>query len=125
MHSRWIGAGVAALAAVTGCKPPPESRYQPDAAAVASGKRLIEETGCGACHEIPGIAWPRGRLGPSLMGFDDVGLIGGALPAKPGALAAFIRNAPAARPGSTMPPMPLTELQAADVAAYLYGAGGD
>ena len=36
-------------------------------------------------------------------------------------LAAFVRDAPEAKPGSTMPAMPLTRDESFDVAAYLYG----
>lgn len=92
---------------------------------MARGKRLIAQTGCGACHEIPGIEWPRGRLGPSLVGYDDVGLIAGSQPAKISTLAAFIRRPRSVRPDSTMPAMPLDDAQARAIAAYLYGAGDD
>ena len=84
----------------------------------------IERAGCGACHEIPGLNWPGGRLGPSLAGFDDIGLIAGAVPNTAQNLAAFIRNAPAVKPGSTMPPMPVSEDEARAIAAYLYGLNG-
>ncbi len=112
---------VAALLKVAACKPPPDDRVMPSADAVERGKDVIERVSCGSCHVIPGIDWPRGRAGPSLEGFDDVGLIAGALPNTPGNLAAFVRDAPATKPGSTMPPMPISAAEAQDVAAYLYG----
>ena len=122
-------AGIAAWVVIGGlpaaCQSPGENRRAPDADAEARGLALIESVGCGACHDIPGVDWPKGRLGPSLVGFSDVGLIAGALPNRPGTLAAFIRNAPSVKPGSTMPPMPLTDSEAADVAAYLYGIDRD
>ncbi len=125
-----LAAVAIAGAALTGaCKPPPEERQVGDADArtisPARGLRAIERAGCGACHEIAGLGWPRGRIGPSLEGFDDVGLIAGALPNTPANLAAFIRNAPAVKPGSTMPPMPVTPDEARDIAAYLYGSSHD
>lgn len=113
--------GCVALAAA--CKPPPETRYQFEAAAIERGRAAVERVGCAACHEIAGVAWPKGRTGPSLIGFDDVGVIAGALPNSPANLAAFVRNAPAAKPGSTMPAMPLSPAEARDVAAFLLGAG--
>lgn len=64
-------------------------------------------------------------MGPSLVGFDDNGPIAGALPNTAQNLALFVRNAPAAKPGSTMPAMPLTQQEARDVAAYLYGLDDD
>ena len=126
---QWRSVGVVAWAVIGGllaaCKPPGETRRVPEGSAEARVLALIESAGCGACHEIPGVEWPQGELGPSLAGFDDVGLIAGALPNRPGTLAAFIRDAPSVKPGSTMPPMPLSESQAADIAAYLYGIDRD
>jgi mono/diheme cytochrome c family protein len=121
---KWVWL-MAAISALAGCRAPPEGRKVTDDAAKQRGLALIKETGCGACHEIPGVDWPRGKLGPSLVGFDDTGLIAGALPHTAGTLAAFVRNAPAVKPGSTMPQMPITESEAADIAAYLYGVGND
>lgn len=112
---------LAGLALAAACKQPPDTRVTPDAGAVERGRQAIERVGCGACHEIPDIAWPKGGMGPSLVGFDDAGPIAGALPNTPANLAAFVRNAPAAKPGTTMPAMPLSREEARAVAAYLYG----
>lgn len=112
---------LACLLAVAGCKQPPSTRYQFDPEVREQGRMVIERAGCGACHAIPGIAWPKGRTGPSLVGFDDVGPIAGALPNTPDNLARFVRDAPAAKPGSTMPAMPIDAAEAQAVAAYLYG----
>ena len=112
-----LAAGAAIL---TACKEVPGPRYVRSGADAERGLALIEEVACGSCHEIPGVSWPKGRMGPSLVGFDDIGLIAGALPNTPENLAQFVRNAPEAKPGSTMPPMPVTEEQARDIAAYLY-----
>jgi mono/diheme cytochrome c family protein len=105
---------------LSACKAPPEPRYQPETATKEHGLAAIERAGCGGCHEIPGIEWPKGRLGPSLRGFDDVGLIAGAVPNTADNLSAFVRNAPAVKRGSTMPPIPLNEEEARAIAAYLY-----
>jgi len=112
---------LAGIALLSACKQPPDPRYSPEADTSHAGLLAIERSGCGACHEIPGVDWPRGRLGPSLVGFDDIGLIAGAVPNTAQNLAAFVRNAPAVKPGSTMPPVPLTEEEARAIAAYLYG----
>lgn len=103
------------------CKQPPGPRHVPDPEAAQRGLTIIERVGCAACHEIPGVSWPQGRTGPSLAHFDDIGPIAGALPNTHENLAAFVRNAPRAKPGSPMPPMPITEQEARDVASYLYG----
>lgn len=101
------------------CKPVPDSRYMFEAGAAERGRAAIERVQCGACHVIPGFDWPNGRLGPSLEGFDQQGLVAGVLPNNPGNLAAFVRDAPAVKPRSAMPAMPLTETEARDIAAYL------
>lgn len=116
---------IALVLAVAACKQPPASRHVPEPDAAARGLAAIERAGCGACHEIPGLFWPKGRTGPSLIGFDDIGPIAGALPNTPENLVAFVRDAPRAKPGSSMPAMPLTEDEARDVAAYLYGLNDD
>ncbi|RAK52190.1 c-type cytochrome [Phenylobacterium deserti] len=84
------------------------------------GRVVVERVGCGSCHVIPGVRWPAGRVGPSLDGFGQQALIAGRFPNQPEVLALWVRNAPALSPGTGMPPMPLTEQEARDVAAYLY-----
>ena len=84
------------------------------------GLTIIDRTGCGACHSIPGVDWPRGSIGPDLAGFGGRTLIAGSVPNRPDLLAAYVRDAPAVDPGSGMPSMPLSEEESRDVAAYLY-----
>lgn len=84
------------------------------------GRELIRQVGCAACHDIPGIDWPKGTVGPALSGFADQSLIAGRARNRPAILAQFVRNAPAVVPGSAMPSMPLTPEESRDVAAYLY-----
>ena len=84
------------------------------------GRMLIERVGCAACHDIPGVRGPRGRVGPPLDGFAERALIGGRIPNQPELLALWVRDAPSLAPGTGMPPMPLTEQEARHVAAYLY-----
>lgn len=112
-------------AATAGCKPPPEGRHDLDPAAVSRGRAVVAAAGCAACHAFPDIDWPKGRAGPDLTAFDGRGPIAGALPNTPANLAAFVRNAPATKPGSTMPAMPVSPSEAQDVAAYLYGISDD
>ncbi|MEJ7777262.1 MAG: c-type cytochrome [Sphingomicrobium sp.] len=111
------------LLLATACKPPPEQRPVMPAADAARGKQAIERVGCGSCHAIEGIAWPKGAIGPPLDGLAGRAAIAGRVPNRPDLLAAFIRNAPAVAPGTTMPAMPLNEQESRDVAAYLYEIG--
>ncbi|MNI17968.1 Cytochrome c oxidase subunit 2 precursor [compost metagenome] len=91
----------------------------------AEGLRLIRKHGCGACHAIPGAAWPEGRTGGSLAGVGARPMIAGRLPNQPAVMAAFVRDAPSLLPDTGMPPMPLSEAEARDVAAYLYTLDDD
>lgn len=84
------------------------------------GLALIERHGCAACHAIPGVRWPQGRTGGNLAGVGARPMIAGRLPNQPEVMAAFVRDAPALLPDTGMPPMPLTDAEARDVAAYLY-----
>jgi mono/diheme cytochrome c family protein len=83
------------------------------------GLTLIQNQGCGACHQIPGVAWPRGEVGGSLAGFADRALIAGRHPNQPEVLVRWLRDPPALSPDTAMPASNLTEPQARDIAAYL------
>ena len=86
----------------------------------ARGLEIAREVGCAACHETPGIAWPRGSAGPSLDGFGDSPLIAGRFPNQPDQLVRWVRDAPSMAPETGMPATPITEAEARDVAAWLY-----
>ena len=86
----------------------------------AAGREAVRRAGCASCHTFPDIAWPRGTVAPPLGNFANRTLIAGELPNRPDVLAAFVRNAPALLPGTTMPAMPISERESRDVAAYLY-----
>ena len=113
-------ASVPLLVALCGCEKPPEQQHFVPQASVERGKAAIERAGCGACHTIPGVSWPQGKVGPSLSGFGRQTLIAGRVANRPDTLADFVRNAPAVVPGTAMPPMPLTPQESRDVAAFLY-----
>lgn len=114
-----ISAIAPVMLGLAACGASPVDRDPPAADAVARGKDAIVEAGCAACHVIPGISWPRGRVGPPLDDFGDRTLIAGRFPNRSDILAAFLRDAPALAPESAMPPMPLSEGEARDAAAYL------
>ena len=115
-----LAAAAAATLLVCGCQDV-DIDPQPMAGADAGGgRRTIERVGCGACHQIPGVAWPQGRVGPSLDGFAEQALIGGRFPNQPEVLARWVRDAPSLAPQTGMPAVPITEQEARDVAAYLY-----
>lgn len=107
------------LGLVSACAGETPDRPPVGGADPARGLTVIRAAGCAACHQIPGVSWPEGAVGPPLEGFGDRSLIAGRLPNQPEPLAAFIRNAPAFVPDGGMPPMPITEQEARDAAAYL------
>lgn len=86
----------------------------------ARGMAVMERVGCAACHRIPGVAWPQGSVGGALDGFAQRSLIAGRLPNQPDTLVQWLRDPPSLSPETGMPPMPITDAEARDVAAYLY-----
>lgn len=123
MHGEgvWKRAGsMAILGLVAACGDPGVEGKAMPGADPARGRALVARAGCGACHAIPGVDWPQGRVGPPLQGFADRALIAGRIPNEPSALTRWVRNAPEMDHASAMPPMPLSEQEARDVAAFLY-----
>lgn len=119
-RAAWrAGASIIAGATLVGCNAPGPGTAAIPGADPARGRELVQAVGCGACHEIPGVRGPRGRIGPPLGGFGDRTLIAGQFPNAPDTLALWVRDAPALSPATGMPPMPLDEAEARDVAAFL------
>jgi mono/diheme cytochrome c family protein len=119
MSTKRACAALLPLISVAACEMPPEDRHAMPQADPERGRIIMNRTGCGSCHRLPGV-WPKGTVGPSLGDFAQQTLIAGRLPNRAGVLAGYVRNAPAFAPGSGMPAMPLTDNEARDVAAYLY-----
>jgi len=86
----------------------------------AQGKRLIEFYGCGACHEIGGIATANGHVGPPLHGLAGRDTIAGKLSNTQTNLVHWIMNPQKIVPGNDMPELGITDAQARNIAAYLY-----
>jgi cytochrome c len=86
----------------------------------AQGKLLLRQFGCGTCHEIPGVADARGRVGPPLEGVATRIYLGGVLPNTPENMAAFIRKPQGFAPRTAMPDLGVTEPHARDMVAYLW-----
>ena len=109
---------VAAILALllAACAPEPASAPGGD---VENGRLLLRQFGCGSCHEIPGVATARGKVGPPLAGVATRVYIAGVLPNTPESMAAFIRSPQSAHPNTAMPDLGVTEAHARDMAAYL------
>ncbi|WP_018260582.1 c-type cytochrome [Methylobacterium sp. WSM2598] len=76
--------------------------------------------GCAGCHEIPGLAGPRGRVGPPLGSVAERVYIGGVVTNTPENLVRWIVDPRALDPRTAMPVTGISEAQARDIAAYLY-----
>ena len=87
----------------------------------ARGEQVIRAYGCGTCHTIDGVPGANGLVGPPLSDFTARGYIAGSLTNTPDNLVRWIMNPQSIEPGTAMPNLSLTEGQARDVAAYLYG----
>jgi cytochrome c len=86
----------------------------------ANGKLLLRQFGCGGCHEIPGVAAAKGRVGPPLAGVATRVYLAGVLPNTPENMLAFIRAPRKFEPKTAMPELGVTEQHARDMVAYLY-----
>lgn len=84
-----------------------------------NGRLLLRQFGCGTCHEIPGVAAAKGRVGPPLEGVASRIYLGGVLPNTPDNMAAFIRKPQRFAPRTAMPDLGVTEPHARDMVAYL------
>lgn len=84
--------------------------HVPGAPHLSNGRRLLAETGCASCHEIPGVTVTR-PFGPSL---DDVGA-----KLREDDLATWIANPRAVNPAAKMPHFRLGEGEAEALAAFL------
>jgi cytochrome c len=84
------------------------------------GKEAIQRYGCTACHNIPGVAGPRGMVGPPLDHLAKRQALAERLPNTPETMIRWLQNPQALDPQSTMPNLGVTPDDARDLAAYLY-----
>jgi cytochrome c oxidase subunit 2 len=84
----------------------------------ATGKTLFETNACVGCHTVRGVS--TGILGPDLTHFGSRRtLAAGMFPNTPEHLVAWVRNAPALKPGVKMPPFAFSDEQARALSVYL------
>jgi cytochrome c1 len=128
MRRPGLGGAVVAVAvavAVGGLAPAcrGDARSRPPSVAFgdpAKGGQAIVEYGCGSCHVIPGIRSADSLVGPPLTGFGRRSFVAGSLPNSAENLARWIQDPLSIRPGTAMPDLGVTEVQARDIAAYLH-----
>ena len=83
------------------------------------GKLALQQYACAACHVIPGVIAPAGRVGPPLAGMNARSIIAGLSANTPENMIEWIRHPEKVSPGTAMPDMGVTDQDARDMAAYL------
>ncbi|MDQ2802157.1 MAG: c-type cytochrome [Pseudomonadota bacterium] len=105
-----------------GCGPSaPKPERSNEISDTEAGAIWISRSGCGSCHQIPGIMHATGLVGPPLIHFSKRTMIAGYLPNTRQNLVHWIQHPQQIAPSNAMPDAGLTERQARDIAAYLYG----
>jgi cytochrome c1 len=84
------------------------------------GARLIQQYGCGSCHTVPGVDRADGLVGPPLTRFGARSYIAGELPNNADNLRRWIQDPQSVEPGTAMPNLGVSEIDARDIAAYLF-----
>ena len=109
----WVT--VAACASATPPPQPESGAGRPD-----RGAALIAQYGCGSCHTVPGVDRANGLVGPPLTRFGARSYIAGELPNNADNLQRWISDPQSIEPGTAMPDLGVTAIDARDIAAYLY-----
>lgn len=120
----WL-AGLGTALVVVGCSTP--GSHVPAAESHQGdpdrGAKLIAQYGCGSCHEVPGVNGANGLVGPPLTAFGKRSYIAGQLPNNAANLQRWIEDPQAVEPGTAMPNLGVTSIDARDIAAYLLSLG--
>jgi len=88
-------------------------------AAERSVPDAMRQYGCPACHVIPGVPGARGQVGPSLAGVGQRSYLAGTLPNTPDTFESWIMHPQHLRPGTAMPEMGVTPVDARRIMEFL------
>jgi cytochrome c2 len=91
----------------------------------ASGRRLIADYGCGACHMVDGVRGARGMVGPPLRDLAQRTTLAGQIPNTPANMLQWLLDPPSLVPSTAMPAVGLTLAEARDIGAFLYSQGAE
>lgn len=109
------------LFAVSACTPPATARTRGFAIGDPErGLALMQDYGCNACHVIPGVRGPKAWVGPPLNAWAKRHYIAGSLANTPENLQLWLQRPQEVEPGTAMPNLNVTEIDAQDMSAYLY-----
>lgn len=84
------------------------------------GRVAIDRYGCGGCHTIPGVRGADALVGPNLDRVASRTYIAGVLQNTPDNMVTWVQNPPGVDPKTAMPNLRVTDLDARDIASYLY-----
>ncbi|HEY5106764.1 MAG TPA: c-type cytochrome [Caulobacteraceae bacterium] len=116
-----IALAIVCAAPLSACvRRPAEPRWAKFGGDPSQGAILVGRFSCGACHQIVGVQGADGKVGPPLSTFADRTMIAGVLPNTPENLVRWLRHPQTVVPGNAMPDVGLSDVQARDIAAYLY-----
>jgi len=101
---------------LSGCDQARSSQMSKDA---QDGSKLMASLGCGGCHIIPGVKDATGVVGPTLDGVASRIYLAGVIRNTPDNLARWIQHPQTYLPGGVMPDIPMSDENAAKIAAYL------
>ena len=108
------------VVAFAACKGQPPSSDSITGGNPQRGLDAIQRYGCGACHRIDGVPGAYGKVGPTLQNIGERAYVAGKLPNTPHNLQTWIRFPQRIAPGNAMPDLAVSEIDARDIAAYLY-----
>ena len=86
----------------------------------AKGRAAIDRYGCSSCHTIPRVRGADALVGPPLDRIGSRMYIAGVLENTPENLMRWVRNPPAVDPRTAMPNLHVSEVDARDIAGFLY-----
>jgi len=127
VHFSWRGAGIlmVILFSIAFTWQPGYGRKSPvwsvQGGDQRRGRQAILKYGCHACHVISSVREATGRVGPKLEDIEEQIYLGGVLPNHPENMVRWIRNPREFSPETAMPDLGVTEQDARDIAAFLYG----
>ena len=121
----WVLVGAALACIVVAASWSSQQRRERIARAMTGGDparapEIMRRYGCSGCHTIPGIPGADGQVGPQLSGLIHRVYIGGNATNSPDHLIQWIVAPHQFSPRSAMPATGLSEVEARDVAAFLY-----
>ena len=122
-RSRQAGVLILMLALAGCAEAEPPAHLAIPGADPARGKALIGAFGCGACHVVPGVAGANGLVAPRLENFANRTMLAGTYPNVPRFLVPWLMNPAALKAQTAMPDLGVAEMQARDIASYLYTLG--